>query len=73
LKRTVLSEEQIQRFRKIAWARCRSNDYWREDGELRRLMIQLADEPFARQVTAIPGSKGSRVEGYKQRMLEVTF
>ena len=62
LKRTILSEEQIQRLRKIALARCRSNDYRREDGELRRLMIQLADEPFVRQVAAIPGSQGSTVE-----------
>ena len=59
--------------REIALARCASNEYRREDWELRRLMlmVRLADAKFMEQVQAIPARSGSRVFVHKDRMLDV--
>ncbi|HLK03914.1 MAG TPA: hypothetical protein VKT53_05695 [Candidatus Acidoferrum sp.] len=73
LKKLSLSEEQIAALRGIALARCASNEYRREDSELRRLMIGLADMEFLEKIAAIPSKKASRVEGHKRRMLQVVL
>ncbi|HET9801907.1 MAG TPA: hypothetical protein VFP96_01600 [Candidatus Acidoferrum sp.] len=73
LKKLSLSEEQIATLRRIALARCASNEYRREDSELRRLMIRLADMEFLEEVAAIASKKASRVEGHKRRMLQVVL
>ncbi len=71
LKQLDLTEEQVNCVREIALARCASNEYRREDSELRRLMVRLADAKFMEQVQAIPARSGSRVFVYKDRMLDV--
>ena len=50
LKHLDPTEEQISRVRAIALARCASNEYRREDSELMRLMVRLADAKFMEQV-----------------------
>jgi hypothetical protein len=65
LKKLKLSEKQMDRLRAVALKRCASDEYRREDGELRRLMIRLADAEFLNQVSAIPSREKSRVEGHK--------
>jgi hypothetical protein len=57
--------------REIALARWASNEYRREDGELRRLMVRLADAKFREQVQAIPARSGSRIFVHKDRTLDV--
>jgi len=71
LKKLKLSPEQLEELQQIALARCASKEYRREDSELRRLMILVADQKFLDQVIAIPSEKGSRVERHKSRMLQV--
>ena len=71
LKQLDLTEEQANRLREIALTRCASNEYRREDSELRRLMIRFADAKFVEQVEAIPARPGSRVFVHKDRMLDV--
>jgi hypothetical protein len=71
LKHLDLTEEQISRVREIALARCASNEYRREDSELRRLMVRLADAKFMEQVQTIPARSGSKLFGHKDRMLDV--
>jgi hypothetical protein len=73
LKQMILRDEHIERLRQIALARCASNEYRREDSELRRLMIKLADMDFLNAVAEIPVRKGSRADGHKMRMIEVVF
>jgi hypothetical protein len=51
--------------------RCASDEYRREDSELRRLMVRLADAKFIEQVGAIPARSGSMVFVHKDRMLDV--
>lgn len=69
LKHVELTPEQIGKIKAIAIARCASNEYRREDLELRCLMIKLADFEFLEKLTEIPARKGSRVEGHKKRMI----
>jgi len=71
LKHLDLTEEQINRVREIALARCASTEYRREDSELRRLMVRLADAKFTGQVEAIPARSESRIFAHKDRMLDV--
>ena len=70
LKQMKLSADQIERIREIATQRCASDEYRREDSELRRVMIGLADMDFLNHVAAIPSRAKSRVEGHKKRMLQ---
>ena len=71
LKQLDLTEQQADRVRDIAVARCASNEYRREDSELRRLMVRFANAKFVEQVEAIPARSGSRVFVHKDRMLDV--
>jgi hypothetical protein len=71
LEQLDLPEEQVNRVREIALARYASNEYRREDSELRRLMVRLADAKFMEQVRAIPARSGSSVFVHKDRMLDV--
>lgn len=71
MKHLPLSESQSQRLQRIALLRCASHEYRREDSELRRLMIRLADVEFLNAVAAIPARAGSRIDGHKKRMFEV--
>lgn len=73
LKKIPLTQAQIARLRDIALARCASAEYRRDDSELRRVMIQLADLDFLNRVAAIPSSTGSRIERHKRRMFEVVL
>jgi hypothetical protein len=71
LKRFELSREQIEQVKAMALARCASQEYRREDTELRRLMGKLADLEFLEKVAAIPARVGSRVEKHKMSMLQM--
>ena len=73
LKSMVLGRQQIARLQEIAIARCASAEQRREDGELRRLMIQLADDEFLRRVANIPDDAGARVRHKKSLMIEVVL
>lgn len=73
LKRVALTEDQISELQDIAVARCASTEYRRDDSELRRVMIRLADLDFLNRVAAIPALAGSRIEGHKRRMLQVVL
>lgn len=73
LKKVPLSEEQIKKLQNLALVRCASNEYRREDSELRRLMIRLANVQFLNQVAAIPSRPQSRVEGHKRRMIQTVL
>jgi hypothetical protein len=64
LKKLPLSEKQIEKLRNLALLRCASNEYRREDSELRRLMIRLAD------IESKPWS--SRVHRARNRESKVT-
>jgi hypothetical protein len=57
LKHVELSPAQDQKIRAIALQRCASNEYRREDSELRRLVTKLADLDFLEKVAAIPAQK----------------
>jgi hypothetical protein len=67
LKKAALSQEQIEKLRALALTRCASNESRREDSQLRRLMIRLADIQFLNRVAAIASRPQSRVEGHKKR------
>jgi len=71
MKKLALSEKQVMRLREIALARCASDEYRREDSELRRLMIKWADSRFLARVEAISAKNGSRVDGHKERLRDV--
>lgn len=73
LKRLPLIEGQVSRLCEIAFERCASGEYRRDDSELRRLMIRLADWDFLNRVAAIPAQAGSRIDGHKRRMLQVVL
>jgi hypothetical protein len=71
LKKTALSDEQISRLKSIALKRCASSEYRREDTELRKLMVKLADLEFLNKVEEIPARQDSLADRHKKRMLEV--
>lgn len=73
LKKVPLTQAQINQLREIAVARCASTEYRRDDSELRRVMIRLADLNFLNRVAAIPALPGSRIEGQKRRMFQVVL
>lgn len=69
----TLTEDQISKLRDIAVARCASTEYRRDDSELRRVMIRLADLNFLNRVAAIPAFPESRIEWHKRRMFQVVL
>lgn len=68
LKHVELSPVQVGRIEQIALGRCTSDEYRREDSELRRLMTKLADLEFLDRVAAIQAPEGSRIAGHKEKM-----
>ena len=73
LKKLELNPTQIERLKTIALNRCASPEYRREDSELRRLMIRLADAKFLQQVLELPGSTNRQVARKRLLMVEVIF
>jgi hypothetical protein len=73
LKSMTLGRKHIARLQEIAIARCASAEQRREDSELRRLMIQLADDEFLRRVADIPDDAGARIRHKKALMIEVVL
>ena len=71
LKAMQLSAAQIERIKLIALSRCASPEHRREDSELRRVMIRLADEEFLERLRQLPPSPNPRVGRKKALMLEV--
>jgi hypothetical protein len=71
LKKLSLSEAQIQKLREIAINRCISTEHRREDSELRRLMIKLADAEFLKRVAELPDSLNPHVRRRRMLMIEV--
>ena len=73
LKHVELSPSQVGRIKEIALKRCASNEYRRDDAELRRLVAKIADLEFLEKIAAIPAESGSRVAGHKERMIEAVL
>ena len=73
LKKLNLSDRQLASVKEIALQRCASNEHRREDSELRRLMIKLADIGFLNRLAAIPSRNGSQVEKHKRWMTQVVL
>jgi hypothetical protein len=73
LKHVELSPIQIEQIKNIALLRCASDEYRREDLELRRLVTKLADSAFLQKIAAIPAHNGSRVAVHKERMIEAVL
>jgi hypothetical protein len=73
LKALKLNATQVERLQEIALRRCASPEYRREDSELRRLMIRLADSEFVQRVRALPDSPNPHVQRKKTLMLEVVL
>jgi len=73
LKHVELSPSQAGRIKDIALKRCASNEYRRDDTELRRLIAKIADLEFLEKIAAIPAHDGSRVAGHKERMIRAVF
>jgi hypothetical protein len=71
LKTLDLTTRQIDRLKQVALMRCKSTAQHREDNELRRLMIRLADWDFVEQLLAIPDSPNRYVRRRKILMLSV--
>ncbi len=71
LKKIALSRSQIESLHDIALKRCASTEQRREDSELRRLMIRLADAEFMQRLLALPESPNTYVQRRKTLMLEV--
>jgi len=71
LKRVQLSPAQAERLKAIAMLRCSSKEYRREDSELRRLMIRLADHQFLQSLRNLPVSTNPYVRRKRALMLEV--
>jgi hypothetical protein len=71
LKKLKLNPTQIERLRTIALNRCASPEYRREDGELRRLMIGLADAGFLQRVLELPDSSNRHTARRRMLMIEV--
>jgi hypothetical protein len=69
LKSFDLSRSQKENIKDIALQRCASTEYRREDSELRRLMIKIADLEFLEKVASVPARDGSRIAGHKERMI----
>jgi hypothetical protein len=70
LKHVELSPSQVGLIKDIALKRCASDEYRREDAELRRLITKLADLEFLEKVAAIPARDGSRVFEHRKRMFQ---
>jgi len=70
LKHVELSPNQVRLIKDIALKRCASDEYRREDAELRRLITKLADLEFLEKVAAIPARDESRVFEHKKRMFQ---
>jgi hypothetical protein len=73
LKHVELSPSHVEKVKDIALKRCASDEYRREDSELRRLMAKIADSEFLEKIAAIPAHNGSRVAGHKERMIEAVL
>jgi hypothetical protein len=73
LKHVELSPSHIGRIKDIALKRCASNEYRRDDAELRRLVSKIADLEFLEKLTAIPAHDGSRVAGHKEGMIRAVL
>jgi len=73
LKHVKLSPSQIGKIKEIALSRCASNEYRREDAELRRLIVKIADVEFLEKIAAIAAHDGSRVAGHKERMIRAVL
>ena len=73
LKHVELSPSHIGRIKDIALRRCASDEYRRDDAELRRLVAKIADLEFLEKLTAIPAHNGSRVAGHKERMIRAVL
>ena len=71
IKPIDLTTRQIDRLKQVALMRCKSTEQHREDNELRRLMIRLADWDFVEQLLAIPDSPNRYVRRRKILMLSV--
>ncbi len=71
LKRLDLNPAQIERLRTIALHRCASPEYRREDSELRRLMIRLADMGFLQRVLDLPDRNDPHIARKKKLMIGV--
>jgi hypothetical protein len=73
LKHMELSPSQVERIKVIALRRCASAEYRREDKELRRLVVKIADLEFLEKIAAIPSDKGSKVADHKERMIKAVL
>jgi hypothetical protein len=73
LKATELSAGQIERLKVIALNRCMSLQHRREDSELRRLMIRLADQEFLERVRELPVSPNQSVRRRRGLMIKVVL
>jgi hypothetical protein len=73
LKHVELSSSHIGRIKDIAFRRCASNEYRRDDAELRRLVAKIADLEFLEKIAAIPAQDGSRVASHKERMIRAVL
>jgi hypothetical protein len=71
LKQLELTARQIERLKQVALMRCRSTEQHREDNELRRLMIRLADWSLIEQLLAMPDSLDRYVRRRRALMLSV--
>ena len=71
LKSLKLSANQIGRLQEIALKRCASAEHRREDSELRRLMIRLADSEFVERIRGLHDSPNPHVQRKETLMLEV--
>ncbi|HXJ14796.1 MAG TPA: hypothetical protein VNH19_21185 [Candidatus Limnocylindrales bacterium] len=73
LKHVELSPSQVGLIKDIALKRCASDEYRREDAELRRLVTKIADLEFLEKISAIPADQGSRVADHKERMMKAVL
>jgi hypothetical protein len=73
LKSMKLSEKQVHRLHDVAINRCTSLEYRREDSELRRLMIKLADRNFVERLKKLPASSNAYANRRRSFMLEVVL
>jgi hypothetical protein len=71
LKAWKLDRDQVARLQEIAIRRCQSAEQRREDAELRRLMIRLADREFLERLLALPDGDNARVQHKKSLMQKV--
>jgi hypothetical protein len=71
LKALNLDRDQVVRLQEIAIKRCQGVEQRREDAELRRLMIRLADREFLQRLLTLPDADSAHVQHKKSLMLEV--